>query len=424
MVLTPSSRLLRRVVAAYLLLIAAVTVVYGWHNARAANDWAIGEWLINYSDGFVRRGLPGEVILLLAHASSVPIVTVTFALQIVVLGVFFVTVYRLTRGVRWSWPLLAILLSPATLAFHVLDPPAGFRKEILLFAGFSVLVAALVSRRWKDWQIAALLVAVAEICVLSHEPLVLYLPYLFGAVFLAIPEPRRAAAICSLPAVLAVATVLACARHPGTPAMAAAICSSVGGTLSAQNHGVCGGAILYLSRSLDYAREETRAAMHHDHYARLYSITGALALLPYALLFRGRHRGVVTVGSTQRSRMILLLTAGLSALASSLLFVVATDWGRWIYFHAVCLMLLALLVERPAASSAARSGGSSAATAYPARSSTDLILTPRWAIYAALTLVYATCWTLPHVGMFQGRFGYPSLAFYLRHYNDVRHSAE
>src|SRR5213594_160786 len=42
-------------VAAYLFLVVAV------QRLESSSAWITGDWLINYSDGFIRRGLIGEV---------------------------------------------------------------------------------------------------------------------------------------------------------------------------------------------------------------------------------------------------------------------------------------------------------------------------------------------------------------------------
>ena len=36
-------------------------------------SYVIGDWLINYSQGFVRRGLPGQTFLLLGHWFHIPV---------------------------------------------------------------------------------------------------------------------------------------------------------------------------------------------------------------------------------------------------------------------------------------------------------------------------------------------------------------
>ena len=37
-----------------------------YKNRFYDNTWTVGEWLISYAGGFVRRGLPGEVIYLIS----------------------------------------------------------------------------------------------------------------------------------------------------------------------------------------------------------------------------------------------------------------------------------------------------------------------------------------------------------------------
>ena len=37
-----------------------------YKNRFYDNSWTVGEWLISYSGGFIRRGLPGQVIFYLS----------------------------------------------------------------------------------------------------------------------------------------------------------------------------------------------------------------------------------------------------------------------------------------------------------------------------------------------------------------------
>ena len=407
---TAGDRLLRRLFALYLSVIALITVGFGWHNVRAANDWAIGEWLINYSAGFVRRGLFGEIVLRLAHLAHTPIFLTVLALQVLLYWSFFAFVLLLTRGLRWSLPLAAILFSPATLAFHILDPPAAFRKEDILFAGMALLVWLLVFRRPRPGMLVLLLIALTQFAVLSHEPLMLYLPYVFGAVFVATPRARRAATLCAVPAGLAVATALTVSHYPGTAETPRIICSSIGSTLLGPNAGVCGGAILYLSRNLDYARKDVVRVIASYHYFTLYPLTLLLTAGPFALLFWRLRRSGFSA-SRGRALRIVYVTTAVAWIMSLPLFFVATDWGRWIYMHAVCLMLLVLLLLHSAEAEPVKAREEAAAVSQSPR---------RFAAALAL-LVYATCWTLPGVGLFPGRFGYLSLVRYLTNYSHLPH---
>jgi len=49
-----------------------------YKNRFYDNSWTVGEWLISYAGGFVRRGLPGELI----HFKKTPILFKYFEILI------------------------------------------------------------------------------------------------------------------------------------------------------------------------------------------------------------------------------------------------------------------------------------------------------------------------------------------------------
>ena len=401
----------------YLVAVATVTAVYAALNARAMHPWIDGEWLINYSVGLVRRGLLGEGLLLVARGLHLPLFPLVLVLQLAVYATVYVGVYRLTKGVRWSMLLLAALVSPATLAFTVLDPPSSVRKEALLFAVLAVVLLALLracrGRTEQVLPVAILLAVAAPVLVLTHEALLCYLPYLFAAPFLLLPSAKTALRLVAGPAVLAVVATGLIAAHPGNRAQAVGICdavsSSAGGRFSVDDpRGPCGGAIAYLGTRGDVAHQETMRAARVYRYRTRYPLPMLLSLAPPALLLGVRLRRGAP--EARRTTWLLLALTGMSLVASLPLFLLARDWGRWMHLHAMCLLLLLLAVERP------RAGLADAAS----RAATDgLTLSPsrprRLLAWGAL-LVYATAWTLPAVGIFPGRFGYLDLYRYVASY--------
>ena len=42
-----------------------------YKNRFYDNSWTVGEWLISYAGGFVRRGLPGEIIHYISTTYSI-----------------------------------------------------------------------------------------------------------------------------------------------------------------------------------------------------------------------------------------------------------------------------------------------------------------------------------------------------------------
>ena len=130
----------------YFLYIAVITSALGVIMIRKDRAWTISDWLINYQGGYVRRGLAGEIFYLfsrLLYISPIAFVLMAyFAAYAVLLLMFRRLVQQSTREL---W-VIAILLSPATLAFPILDMSSGFRKEIVFLA----LLSAFLASRWPS----------------------------------------------------------------------------------------------------------------------------------------------------------------------------------------------------------------------------------------------------------------------------------
>ncbi len=402
---TLSAPRLRSLVTAYIVAVALVTLAFALVNARVAHPWIIGEWLINYSGGFLRRGLLGALLLAAHHLTRLPLVGLTAALQVALYAAFYVSLFPLLRGLRWSLPLLALLLSPATLAFTVLDPPTSVRKEILLFLALSLLLHAILALRPRPWHLALAVAVAAPLLILIHEALLAFLPYLFVPLLLSPSRLRTGLRLCVVPVLLTALALAAVLTHAGDRGEAKAVCTSVGGHLDHHPGGLCSGAIHYLELKPAEARAETLRAIRFYRYRTRYPLPVLLTLLPVAALFLRRLRQ----SGDQRATCLLLALTALAFAASMPLFVVARDWGRWCNIHATCLLLLFLWLERPAPD---------LNIARDFRDEAGLALSPLRLLALAL---YATCWTLPAVGIFPGRFGYIDLARYLHSYRHKPH---
>ena len=62
---------LRRILPYYFFGIWVAIVIGAWHQVGFREGYNIGEWLINYEGGFVRRGFVGECLYLLSYLTGV-----------------------------------------------------------------------------------------------------------------------------------------------------------------------------------------------------------------------------------------------------------------------------------------------------------------------------------------------------------------
>lgn len=376
-------------------LSACVLTPLGIYNVHQHSDWAVGDWLINYSGGFVRRGLTGSFAMLATPLHLPPpvfILCLQLSLYVVVLSV----VWRLLQQVRWTVPLLALVFSPATLQFPLMDPNFAFRKEILFFALLCTVLWQLRTRADAAVIIPTLCLGGA-LCVLSHEALIVFFPYLLAALWLGLPRTQRPIAWAVFPALTAGLVFIAVSTHPGTAATAKTVCSSLGGTLSNPPSGLCGGAIAYLSRSSAEARGDVQRVAAAEHYSRVMPVLVLLSLLPVAWQLRS-----LWVAGGRRQVRIITLSALLSMAGSIGLFLYGTDWTRWIYIHSFSLMLL-LIFTAPRRDPVISAFPAQQPNFFP--SSRPI----RFALASLLTL-YIFAW---HLSLYQPRVPFGGLVHYL-----------
>ncbi len=383
----------------YIVWIACLTMPMAVLRALHPNGWTPGDWLVNYEGGFVRRGLPGEAILLasrLLHLSPVTLGSLApLTLYLLLYGVIW-QLYRRADAELWT---LAALLSPATLAFPILDPVGAFRKELLLLLALGVLLLWFVRHIPRDGPLIFFLTITGTLAILSHEGLLPYLVYLFGALLIGLHDLRRVLRIAALPVLAVGGILLEVLHHRGSELIQQTICRSLGPTPPL----VCGGSIAYLAKGTEMARGDVLHDIHAYHYLLYYPLLTLLALLPLAGMARRLWRD-------RRLRPDLMIVAGtglVSLLASVPLFFYAMDWGRWIYIHIVSLFLLILFLDARKTNQAKAEETKHAPR--PVLSSSAWAH-PRWA--TAALLLYATCWNLPHFGNYPKK-GYLNLPLHL-----------
>jgi hypothetical protein len=132
------------------------------------DSWQMTEWLINYAGGFVRRGLPGEVILQIAEQTKIQgnylVIFISFAI--------YFLVFAIIRSKSRSLFSTAFLLSPVALGSAAYQDFI-VRKDAL---GILILLACLHFHQTIKNPFVRLLTCniLACIAILSHETFFFY----------------------------------------------------------------------------------------------------------------------------------------------------------------------------------------------------------------------------------------------------------
>ncbi len=305
---------------------------------RGHHVWIIGDWLINYQGGFVRRGLPGTFFYLLSDLGKNPgwwAAWGIFGVYVLFLGY----VYLHLRAQGSLTPYYLLLWSPALFWFPVWDRIGGYRKEILLFALLAWLTYQVSTRPHHCRRHLTLALALAPLLVLSHEALLAYLPYLLMVAgwcekkgyLTTWPKMWLLFGLLTLLAFGASSLFHGSALHK----------EAIWHSLEAKGYPLPHeGAINHLSGRL---LAEWRANLWLKREHRLWWLLFGLSFPVAGLAF-------LPVG--QRLKALLRLPKnryffGISLLMTVALMSVATDWGRFLATHITALFLLTLLERQP-----------------------------------------------------------------------------
>lgn len=281
------------------------------------DSWQIGDWLIDYSGGMVRRGLTGEVFLTLVPEGSDPIALVVVtqtclaATLFVLVGVLY---WRTSRGPVW----MMLVLSPAFMLFPALSAEGNSRKELLVLVALAIV--ALGARAPQRATYSLIAFPIFCVGVVSHEALVVTLPAFIYLFLTSQPTRRTWGILIAYCSVAALSVTLALFR-PGSPQIVEAVCH----TWSVRGISDCGGALAALGTPL-----ASSAAYLFDYHYPLYwgyLLPAALALLPFFLLRFNQSLGLAT------AVVIISLVP---------LFFTGWDYGRWIFLGTAQLSLIAL----------------------------------------------------------------------------------
>ena len=82
------------------------------------NGYILGDWLINYSGGFVRRGLFGEINIFFSEFLKINLINTSFITVSIIFILFIYYLIKLINNSNISFLIAIIIFSPATILFN------------------------------------------------------------------------------------------------------------------------------------------------------------------------------------------------------------------------------------------------------------------------------------------------------------------
>lgn len=156
-------------------------IFFTYRFFKRENGYIFGDWLINYTGGFTRRGLTGDIILSFTNFFNLDITHFTFFFVIFIYCSFVYVFIKILLRSNIDWVILLMIFSPSAFLFTLYDPLSIGRKEILFFLFFGIY---LLYRDNIFFKFLGPLLSI--IIILIHELFAFMIPFFFIARYLSI----------------------------------------------------------------------------------------------------------------------------------------------------------------------------------------------------------------------------------------------
>lgn len=317
----------------YLVFIFISTVVSGFYYYITNHNYCVGDWLINYQSGFIRRGFIGEIFYQFSYFTTIDIGILVFLFQITLYYILFYLIYLLVTKQESLRPYIFVLFSPFLISFHIHDLGGGFRKEILYFVVLAVTVYLSFNQDIEKFKKSFLyIILVYPLLVLSHELLIVFFPYLL-IIYIYKIEIKNITLLklflFSLPSLFAFVIVLLFKGDLNNINLIYESLQNINYVLAS------GGSIDWLNKSSKdgfFLVYETIIINGKFLYTLLAICLGLFAFYPL-------KDKIVMVFAHDLSKLLILL----SLVGTFVVMLVAIDWGRFVYIHLLSLFFVSLL---------------------------------------------------------------------------------
>jgi len=158
-----------------------IVINYLFFNYRIIfreNGYILGDWVVNYSGGFVRRGLLGHFFFSISKYFDISIqyIIFFFSTTIYISSTYFF--FEIIKRKIDNYLVLIFILLPSTLLFNFFDPLSVGRKDILIFFFFYFYYLNL-EKVLNNFYFKLFILLLFIIILLTHELIFFFIPYLF-----------------------------------------------------------------------------------------------------------------------------------------------------------------------------------------------------------------------------------------------------
>ena len=295
------------------------------------NGWSVGDWIINYDLGFIRRGLSGEIVRWISHLFNIKLNISAYLLQCLIYFSFIILFIHSLKNKKLTFFYFLLCFTPGFLLFTYYDGMAVGRKEIILYALFALWVNFKISNK-INIRVSIAFGSALFLLTLMHESFFFYSLYFYLIVCLGSSESRLTQSM-ALVVPLGSAIALVITFLYGQDIDGSLICADL--LTHGVSKNVCEGVIGFGNVS-PFAEIQ-----RFIENFRFQSITNIILI--FSIIIIPNMIYLASINNNIYSKRQFLLWNIFIILLSFPLFIIAIDWGRWIAIH-ITLSVMSLTI--------------------------------------------------------------------------------
>ena len=163
----------------YLSLLFLFGIYYLHYKHNVGNDTSISEYLINYQGGFVRRGLPGEIIFRYADYFNLNFRFQIFLFQSTIYTIYLILIFILFKDFKKNIVTLFAIYTPIFLIFPIAELESLGRKESVLYVFFLSFIL-IKNTKYANFFIFFIMPLVCMV----YEEMLIFTPFIFAVILI------------------------------------------------------------------------------------------------------------------------------------------------------------------------------------------------------------------------------------------------
>tara|TARA_Y100000590_G_scaffold412980_1_gene508385 strand:- start:1054 stop:2253 length:1200 start_codon:yes stop_codon:yes gene_type:complete len=166
----------------YLIFILGSSIFFINNSYLLDTNNSIAEWVINYQGGFGRRGLIGELFLLISSITGIYLKNVILYFLVIIFVLYYLLIYLFFINLNLNKIFIIAIYSPLFIIFPIAELEGLGRKDVII--PFSFLVFSYFYNKLDFKNLAILLLFFYTPLILIHEVSIFYLPFFYFIIFL------------------------------------------------------------------------------------------------------------------------------------------------------------------------------------------------------------------------------------------------